>query len=123
MEYDFIEIGTSDFRTLIQGAAEDTVGISVEPVRLYMDRLPSPSKVLKLNLAVATQSGWTEVHYLHPDTIRSLRLPWWLRGCGSVGKPHLRVTQVLAERGIDYDTAVRRETVRVVTLKELFDAQ
>jgi len=34
MKYDFVEIGTSDFDTLIEQATDTTRGISIEPVRL-----------------------------------------------------------------------------------------
>jgi hypothetical protein len=32
MKYDFIEIGTSNFDTLIEAADDTTVGLSIEPV-------------------------------------------------------------------------------------------
>ena len=37
--YDFIEIGTSDFDTLIETSNNDTVGISIEPIKYYLDNL------------------------------------------------------------------------------------
>ena len=34
MKYDFIEIGTSDFHTLLQ-TTEGKIGLSVDPIKLY----------------------------------------------------------------------------------------
>jgi hypothetical protein len=39
-DYDFIEIGTSNFDTLIQSADDNTKGISVDAVKYYIDVLP-----------------------------------------------------------------------------------
>jgi len=41
MFLDFIEIGTSDFNTLIQAAGPNTRGLSIDPISLYIDRLPN----------------------------------------------------------------------------------
>lgn len=40
MDYDFIEIGTSNFDTLIQSADDNAKGISVDAVKYYIDNLP-----------------------------------------------------------------------------------
>ena len=41
MNYDFIEIGTSDFETLIQSSTNE-VGLSIDAVNLYLNRLTKP---------------------------------------------------------------------------------
>ena len=41
MFLDFIEIGTSDFNTLIQAAGPAAHGLSIDPISLYLDRLPN----------------------------------------------------------------------------------
>ena len=40
MIYDFIEIGTCDCDTLIQECNNTTYGISIEPLKFYLDMLP-----------------------------------------------------------------------------------
>ena len=45
MYFDFVEIGTSDFDTLIAAADQNTIGLSIEPIREYLDRLPSKNFV------------------------------------------------------------------------------
>ena len=38
MRYDFIEIGTSDFDTLLQ-ESQSEIGLSIEPLKIYLDNL------------------------------------------------------------------------------------
>lgn len=45
--YNFIEIGTSNFDTLIEKANDDTMGISVDAVKYYIDQLPEKPNVKK----------------------------------------------------------------------------
>jgi hypothetical protein len=68
--YDFVEIGTSDFDTLIQICDENTVGISVEPIKYYLDRLPNKSNVIKLQSALSTNDGECDVYYISDDDIQ-----------------------------------------------------
>lgn len=86
--YDFIEIGTSDFNTMIQNCNEDAVGLSIEPLRVYLDRLPDKKNVKKLQLALSDTDGETYIFYIKEDKIQKHNLPWWVRGSNSVGKPH-----------------------------------
>jgi hypothetical protein len=44
MRYDFIEIGTSDFETLLQESSG--VGLSIEPLKFYLDNLPNKDNVM-----------------------------------------------------------------------------
>ena len=39
IDYDFIEIGTSDFQTLIEEASDEAIGLSVEPISYYLNKL------------------------------------------------------------------------------------
>ena len=48
MKYDFIEIGTSDFDTLLE-TTTNKIGISIEPLKYYLDSLPNNDKVIKVN--------------------------------------------------------------------------
>ena len=51
MKYDFIEIGTSDFDTLLETTI-NKIGISIEPLKYYLDNLPNNDKVIKVNCAI-----------------------------------------------------------------------
>ena len=74
-DLDFLEIGTSNFDTLIQLADNKTVGISVEPIKYYLDSLPSPANVLKINAAISitNTSEDIELYYIPSEQIRKHR--------------------------------------------------
>lgn len=90
MKYDFVEIGTSDFDTLIEQASDTTVGLSIEPIKHYLDSLPDKPNVKKLNCAVSksNQCEILQVFYVPTQAIVENNLPDWLRGCNSVGDYH-----------------------------------
>ena len=83
MKYNFIEIGTSNFDTLIQAATDATVGLSIEPIQYYLDQLPNPTNVKKINCAVSrtNQNEILHVYYVPEDVIVEQQLPAWLKGC------------------------------------------
>jgi len=74
MFYDFVEIGTSDFDTLIQRADDRTIGLSVDPIKLYLDRLPQPRHCSKLAAAISDHDGETVAYYIPPERIEA---GWW----------------------------------------------
>lgn len=90
MNLDFLEIGTSDFNTLLQTAGSNVRGISVEPVKYYLDRLPNKPNVQKINCAISPTNVESniEVFYLTVETIKTHRLPKWFKGCSNIGKIH-----------------------------------
>lgn len=90
MKYNFIEIGTSNFNTLIEAATEDTVGISIEPLKKYLDQLPNPKNVLKVNCAVSFDGSEDAIdfYYIDPSIIKDLNLKPFFRGCNSIGNYH-----------------------------------
>ena len=86
--FDFIEIGTCDFETEIQNCAEDSVGLSVDPLKLYLDRLPDKKNVKKINCAISNEPGEMDIYYVPPAIIKKYKLPIWLKGCSCVGRIH-----------------------------------
>ena len=90
MNYDFIEIGTSDFDALIQTATHDTAGLSIDPIQFYLDRLPNKNNVKKLCCAVSFdgERGKDKVYYIPLHTIYEHQFPLWIRGCNAVGDYH-----------------------------------
>lgn len=92
MKYDFIEIGTSNFATLIEKATNETVGISIEPIKYYLNQLPDKLKVRKLNCAISkdNEEGLAEVYYVPESIIKKHNLPEWLKGCNSVNEYHMQ---------------------------------
>lgn len=102
-----VEIGTCDFET--QAGRAD--GLFIEPVKYYFDRLPACRKE---NVAVSNYTGEIDIYYVDPDEIVARGLDTWLRGCNSVGKPHLQHGHLPPE-------IVRKDTVPVVRIKSLLD--
>jgi hypothetical protein len=124
MIYDFIEIGTSNFDTLIESASDDTVGLSIEPIRHYLDTLPNKPNVKKINVAVSLTNieEMVEVFFVPEDIIDEKNFPLWLKGCNSIGSYHFQHHQ----RHPAYDKEnildlVKTELVRSVPIGKLFD--
>jgi hypothetical protein len=119
MKYDFVEIGTSNFDTLIETATDITVGISIEPIQYYLDQLPNPPRVTKLKCAVSrsNRSETLEVYYVPEHLVHEHGLPDWLRGCNSIGDYH-RQHHLLNVKHL-----VVRDQVQCVPIGTLFDQQ
>lgn len=126
MFLDFIEIGTSDFNTLIQAAGPDTHGLSIDPISLYLDRLPNRPGCKKINAAISNFEGTVEVYFIPPQVIAKHRLPNWLRGCNSIGAPHPTVSKQLEKMDIDPELVLVRQPVpchRLQTVLHQHDVQ
>jgi hypothetical protein len=117
MKYDFVEIGTSNFATLIESATDATVGLSIEPIRSYLDQLPNRPGVKKLNCAVSrtNQNEMLEVYYVTEADIIKHQLPDWLRGCNAVGEYHFQHT------ALEIEHLVQKQLVPCVPIGHVFD--
>jgi glycosyltransferase involved in cell wall biosynthesis len=111
-DYDFIEIGTSDFDTEIQCAGLKR-GISIEPVKRYLDALPNPPYVTKIHGAVSNRSGTIDVYSVSPEDIQKYNLPDWIRGCNTVNAPHMCVA------GKVPDEIIIKDNVPVYTFNDI----
>jgi len=87
MDYDFIEIGTSDFDTLIQNT-KNQIGLSIEPIKFYLDNLPNNPHVIKVNCAISNIDGITDVFWVDPKDIEEHGMFSYLRGCNSINHPN-----------------------------------
>lgn len=119
MKLDFIEIGTSDFRTLADGT--DLNGISVEPVKEYFDRLPDRDGLIKLNMAVYDMADVGVMYYFPRKVIDAVKLPLWFAGCHSLGKPHQPCVDWLNNNGLDWRDIIHRQETEITTLGRIFD--
>ncbi|CAE7830136.1 unnamed protein product [Symbiodinium microadriaticum] len=120
----YLEIGTADFDTLLSRHVwrEDVRGISVEPLRIYFDRLPSHggANKLLLNVAVSDYDGFDTLYFVQPELVGPHRgsenlcdqaqvsrlgldecLPGWVRGTSSLKRPPEGVRQLLGKRAMD----------------------
>jgi hypothetical protein len=100
--YDFVEIGTSDFDTLVEKAEPEERGLCVEPVRYYLDRLQKRPLVQRVCAAISSEDAeQVSIYSISEETRRRLGLPNWVRGCNSVGSPHPTVVKLLAAILVD----------------------
>jgi FkbM family methyltransferase len=118
--YSFIEIGTSDFDTLLQTATDDQRGLSIDPLQFYLDNLPNKQNCKKQCAAISDHCGEIDIYYVRPDTIRSLNLPAWVRGCNHVGSPHAIVVTLLQNMGLDPTQIITKDRVVVKDIATLF---
>lgn len=107
MRVDNIEIGTSDFRLLVDSAEGN--GISVEPVPYYFNRLPNRAGWHRVNAAISDYRGTAKMWHVDPRFLGEL--PRWVRGCNSIHDPHPTVERK-CQTSVD---------VEVITMKDLFD--
>lgn len=90
INYDFIEIGTCDFDTLIENSNEADVGISVEPIIEYLDKLPNRPFVKKINKAISFDGTEKVVdfYYIPESVLIHNKLNLGLKGCNSINGYH-----------------------------------
>ena len=119
---DFIEIGTSDFNTEIE-KKDGKIGISVEPIQYYLERIPHKEHCIKLNRAVSNYNGTCTVYYLSEETIRKCNFPDWVRGCNSINSYHKTVSNMCKNAGIDIEKISEKDSVEVMTLYQIMKTQ
>lgn len=119
MKYDFIEIGTCDFDTLLQSCKDHERGLSIEAIKHYLDNLPDRENVTKLNAVVSQESGEDYIYTLSEKTIKEFSLPDWIRGCSKLGSPHPYVLDELRKKNIEH--LYEKNRVRTITIKEIIE--
>ena len=118
MFLDYIEIGTSDFNTEVE-INDNKVGISIDPVKYYIDKLPTKSGCIKIVNGISNFNGEITIYYISVDDIHKYALPYWVRGCNSVNKYHPTVSKLLSCKGIKIEDIIVKYTVPCKTLIRL----
>jgi len=116
MDYDFIEIGTSDFDTLLQ-TTKNQIGLSIEPIKFYLDKLPNNPHVIKVNCAVSDIDGTTDIFWVDPKDIEKHNLFSYLRGCNSINHPHETTLSVL--KSANLESLLQKTTCTLATWKTI----
>lgn len=96
MNYNFIEIGTSNFDTLAQRATDEHVGLSVEPVKEYLEELPQKKHVTKVNCAISNEDRTGKLYHITSENIKKFvrenslefRKYAYIQGCNCIDSPH-----------------------------------
>ncbi len=114
IDYDFIEIGTSNFDTLIQSADDNTKGISVDAVKYYIDQLPDKLNVKKINVGISNVKSSVNVYYIPEAIIDANNLPHWFKGCNCINNYH----PLHIEHNVSHLCKI--EKVNVIPTYELF---
>jgi FkbM family methyltransferase len=117
IDYDFIEIGTSDYDTLIEVATDETIGLSIEPIEEYLNSLPNKKNVTKVNAAISIDgtSNDVEIFYIPRNVIVDNDLhPYW-GGCNIIGKMH-----PMYVRNQTVKENIKSKLVKQITIKELY---
>lgn len=115
LNLDFLEIGTSDYETCAQGCVDDAVGISVEPLKFYLDKLPNKKNVIKVNSAISknNESGSIDLYYIPSEDVEINGLEYWFKGCNNIGGYHpLHISHKVTH-------LVKKETVNLIPISEL----
>jgi len=113
IDLDFIEIGTSNFNTLIQNSNNE-YGISVDGVDYYLKDLPDKPNVKKINVLISNINSFMEIYYIPENIIIEKNLESWFKGCNSINNYHpLHIKHNLQH-------LVIKEKVKVITTYELF---
>jgi FkbM family methyltransferase len=116
MFYNFIEIGTSDFNTLVESCSDEDVGLCIEPIFEYLEKLPSKKNVVKVNCAVSNSVGEVDIFYVRPEDIERLGFGHFARGCNSINEPHPTLLRKFKQKYLD---VVIRKRVPVLSWLEL----
>ena len=115
MDLDFLEIGTSNFNTHIQSCSDEQVGISVEPLKFYLDDLPNKTNVKKICAAITYNKVLDNINifYIPPDVVDKHNLPQWFKGCNRIGNYHTYHTV----HGVEH--LVKIESIPLLNVEEL----
>jgi FkbM family methyltransferase len=127
--YDFIEIGTADFDTLIEKSDDKKRGLSIDVSQYHLDNLPNRKNVEKLCIAISDEEGEADFHYIPEEKIKRYNLPDFVRGCSSMYTRHPFVLTLLANESdqhslseaIDPEEVYESTTVEVTRLKSIVD--
>lgn len=118
--YNFIEIGTSNFDTYIQNE-ENEKGISIEPIKRYLDKLPDIQNVIKLNCCISNVNSIANVFYIPEERFEKYKLKDWAKGCNSINEYHPTILNWLLKNNFNPEEAFIKNTVPVYTLSHIIN--
>lgn len=121
MKYDFIEIGSSNYDTLLQSSTSDQTGLTVEPMIEYLNQLPDKPNITKVNVAIGNTSGELDIYYFSDETIKKYNLGNWFYGCNMIGKPHPLHYLEIQQKGLPPNIIDCRK-VPIITIETLFNS-
>lgn len=127
--FDFIEIGTSGFDTLIEAASDSLRGLSVEPLKHLQDTLPNRNNVKKVSCAIGDEPGWKDIYYLptyfmefNGIDLKDYSEAQFLYGLGRIGEMSQDVVNRFGSTGYmpPYLLYVKRTLVPMKTVAQIY---
>jgi FkbM family methyltransferase len=98
--YDYVEIGSCDFDTLVETMPDGSKGLTIDAVPTFLRNLPVVENNTKLNYAISNVDGEVIVYYTPDEFIEKYNLPSWMRGCNSINNPHPSVDYYLKQHDL-----------------------
>lgn len=117
MNYSFVEIGSPNGLNLVAYADNNTVGLSIQPLQVHLDELPSRDSVVKI-AAVVAEEGERRVetlHYIPPATVEENNLLHSFKTIVGLGEMHSQHT------AHNVQSFVETSQVDVIPLAEIFE--
>lgn len=115
--YDYIEIGTSDFETLVEYMPEGKRGLSIDPIQTYLNRLPDKAGNEKIKMAISDKNYKTNFYYVSPEDIETHNLPEWIKGCNSIDEKHPNVDSFLKDKNLQH--LIKSDEIECISFDEL----
>jgi hypothetical protein len=126
--YDFIEVGTSNFGTLIEQASDWHVGLSVEVLKDLQDTLPDRAGVIKVNAAIGDEACWRDFYHFpkkNLDFLRVIEYNQGIYGVGRIGGMQRMIVESIVNHGISNNimtTAMaRRKMIKIKPFGQLLE--
>ena len=116
---DFVEIGTSDFDTLLQKSPEGSIGFSIEPISIYLNKLPNRQNITKIQMLISDEIGIGEINYIHPNDITKYKLPYFVKGMNTIDKQHPGYDVFNIDSIKTNNIEIHKETIQKTTLYQL----
>jgi len=118
MRWNYIDIGTCNFETSLELLLPNEIILLIDPVKEYLDDLPSGEHIFKENVAITNQDGLINLIYINPSLIKNKILKSWIGGSTRIGRQHPTITKLLQENKISENDLIKTEvkTISIDTL-------
>lgn len=116
MFYNYIDIGTCNFKTSLDILKSDEKIILVDPIKEYLDELPSNHNIIKENCAIDQNDGSSIITYINPQLIKNKKFKSWVGGSSRLGTRHPLIHKLLRENKIT-ETDLLTSVVNTLTFE------
>lgn len=120
MHFQYVDVGTSNFKTNLKFKKDGNLILLVEPLLFYLNELPAGDEIFKANFAISDKDSSTKIFYIHPTNIEKYKFPRWFRGCNSINDYHPTVKAHLLKHNLSLDI-IESQTVEIITFKKLVE--